>query len=69
MTLTKCCLIERGLEVDGDTAVVPWGTNLDEIREGLRAHAAAAGTRGGAGSVAVRAVDRGAEPALEGGRR
>jgi hypothetical protein len=35
-TLTKCCLIERGLEVDGDLAVVPWGTNLDEIREGLR---------------------------------
>jgi hypothetical protein len=36
-TLTKCCLIERGLEVNGDLAVVPWGTNLDEIREGLRA--------------------------------
>jgi len=35
-TLTKCCLIERGLEVDGDTAVVPWGANLDEVREGLR---------------------------------
>lgn len=35
-TLTKCCLIERGLEVDGATAVVPWGANLDEIREGLR---------------------------------
>lgn len=35
-TLTKCCLIERGLEVDGDTAVVPWGANLDEVRDGLR---------------------------------
>ncbi|MGD9530845.1 DUF7714 family protein [Pseudonocardia sp.] len=35
-TLTKCCLIERGLEVDGDIAVVPWGANLDEVREGLR---------------------------------
>ena len=35
-TLTKCCLIERGLEIDGDTAVVPWGANLDEVREGLR---------------------------------
>jgi hypothetical protein len=34
--LTKCCLIERGLEVDGDVAVVPWGANLDEVREGLR---------------------------------
>jgi hypothetical protein len=36
VTLTKCCLIERGLEVSGDTAVVPWGANLDEVREGLR---------------------------------
>ncbi len=36
VTLTKCCLIERGFEVNGDTAVVPWGTTLDEIREGLR---------------------------------
>lgn len=35
-TLTKCCLIERGLEVDDRTAVVPWGANLDEVREGLR---------------------------------
>jgi hypothetical protein len=34
--LTKCCLMERGLEVEGDTAVVPWGANLDEVREGLR---------------------------------
>jgi hypothetical protein len=32
----KCCLIERGLDVGDRTAVVPWGTNLDEIREGLR---------------------------------
>jgi hypothetical protein len=36
LTLTKCCLIERGLEVEGETAVVPWGANLDEVREGLR---------------------------------
>lgn len=36
VTLTKCCLIERGLEVAGDMAVVPWGTTLDEIRDGLR---------------------------------
>jgi hypothetical protein len=36
VTLTKCCLIERGLEVAGQTAVVPWGTTLDEIRAGLR---------------------------------
>ncbi|MGQ0576880.1 MAG: DUF7714 family protein [Pseudonocardia sp.] len=36
VTLTKCCLIERGLEVEGEAAVVPWGANLDEVREGLR---------------------------------
>jgi signal transduction histidine kinase len=36
LTLTKCCLLERGIEVDGTTAVVPWGSNLDEIRQALR---------------------------------
>jgi hypothetical protein len=36
LTLTKCCLLERGIEVDGATAVVPWGSNLDEIRQALR---------------------------------
>jgi hypothetical protein len=36
LTLTKCCLLERGIEVDGTTAVVPWGSNLDEIRQTLR---------------------------------
>jgi hypothetical protein len=36
LTLTKCCLIERGLEFDGDVAVVPWGANLDEVRRALR---------------------------------
>jgi hypothetical protein len=34
--LTKCCLLERGLEVHGATAVVPWGANLDEVRAALR---------------------------------
>jgi hypothetical protein len=34
--LIKCCLIERGLEVDERSAVVPWGANPDEIRQGLR---------------------------------
>jgi hypothetical protein len=36
LTLTKCCLIERGFEVGPTRAVVPWGTNLDEVRDGLR---------------------------------
>jgi hypothetical protein len=35
--LTKCCLLERGIEVSGTTAVVPWGANLDEVRAALRA--------------------------------
>lgn len=35
--LTKCCLLERGVQVDGRTAVVPWGANLDEVRSALRA--------------------------------
>jgi hypothetical protein len=35
--LTKCCLLERGIEVNGSTAVVPWGANLDEVRAALRA--------------------------------
>jgi len=35
-TLAKCCLLERGIEFEGGTAVVPWGSNLDEIRRALR---------------------------------
>jgi len=35
-TLSKCCLLERGIEVRGSAAVVPWGSNLDEIRSALR---------------------------------
>jgi hypothetical protein len=37
LLLTKCCLLERGIDVDGATAVVPWGANLDEVRAALRA--------------------------------
>lgn len=40
LVLTKCCLIERGLEFiragASDVAVVPWGSNLDEVRAALR---------------------------------
>ena len=36
MTLTKCCLLERGVEYEDGCAVVPWGSNLDEIRQALR---------------------------------
>ena len=34
-TLTRCCLIEHGIERDGATVVVPWGANLHEVRHGL----------------------------------
>ena len=36
LVLTKCCLLERGVEVRGNTAIVPWGSNLDEVRLALR---------------------------------
>jgi hypothetical protein len=36
LVLTKCCLLERGVEQHEDTAVVPWGSNLDEVRLALR---------------------------------
>ena len=36
LTLTKCCLLERGVDLEPGRAVVPWGSNLDEIRTALR---------------------------------
>ncbi len=66
LTLTKCCLIERGLEADATKAVVPWGTSLDEVRAGLRhmlLPLAPEAVQGVAPSAAA------AEPALEGDRR
>lgn len=36
-TLLRCCLLERGLRVDGQRAVVPWGANLAEVQTALRA--------------------------------
>jgi hypothetical protein len=35
-TLAKCCLLERGVEIEGSCAIVPWGANLDEVRVALR---------------------------------
>ncbi len=37
ITLLRCCLIERGIRVEGRRAVVPWGTNLSEVQAALRA--------------------------------
>ena len=36
-TLLRCCLLERGIRVEGKRAVVPWGTNLSEVQAALRA--------------------------------
>ncbi|MCZ7572567.1 MAG: hypothetical protein M5U01_28770 [Ardenticatenaceae bacterium] len=36
-TLLKCCLLESGIEVDGQTVIVPWGATLQQVEEGLRA--------------------------------
>jgi hypothetical protein len=36
-TLLRCCLLERGIRVEGRRAVVPWGTNLSEVQAALRA--------------------------------
>jgi hypothetical protein len=36
-TLLRCCLLERGLRVEGQRAVVPWGANLSEVQAALRA--------------------------------
>jgi hypothetical protein len=36
-TLLRCCLLERGIRAEGARAVVPWGTNLSEVQQALRA--------------------------------
>jgi hypothetical protein len=33
--LTKCCLLEDRIEIDGDVVVVPWGASLGQVREAL----------------------------------
>jgi hypothetical protein len=35
-TILKCCLLEEGLERDGQVVVVPWGADHDQVEEGLR---------------------------------
>ncbi|HYY81681.1 MAG TPA: hypothetical protein VFD04_21235 [Actinomycetes bacterium] len=42
VVLTKCCLLEEHLEVDGDRVTVPWGATLELVRAGLARAAAAA---------------------------
>lgn len=36
-TLTKCCMLEEGIDVEGLLVTVPWGASLQEVSEGLRA--------------------------------
>jgi hypothetical protein len=36
LVLTKCCLRERGVDVDGNLVSVPWGSTVDEVRAALR---------------------------------
>lgn len=36
-TLLKCCLLETTFEVNGQTAVVPWGATLHQVEAALRA--------------------------------
>jgi hypothetical protein len=36
-TLLKCCLLELGMERDGNVMVVPWGSDLATVEEALRA--------------------------------
>ena len=35
LVLSRCCMLEEGLERHGDTAMVPWGATLDEVRTAL----------------------------------
>jgi hypothetical protein len=35
LELIKCCLLERGIERNGDRLVVPWGATLEEVRSAI----------------------------------
>ena len=34
-TLTRCCLIQYGIETDGQARLVPWGASLAEVRAAI----------------------------------
>jgi hypothetical protein len=34
-TLTRCCLLQEGIERRGRTAIVPWGSSLAEVRAAI----------------------------------
>jgi hypothetical protein len=37
VTLTRCCLLQEGMEKEGRTLIVPWGATLAEVRAGIDA--------------------------------
>ena len=37
LILSRCCMLEEGLERHGDTVMVPWGATLAEVRQALGA--------------------------------
>ena len=37
LALMRCCMVEKGFELSGRVAVVPWGAELSVIEEALRA--------------------------------
>ena len=36
LVLSRCCMLEEGLERRADTVMVPWGATLAEVRDALR---------------------------------
>jgi hypothetical protein len=34
-TLTRCCLLQQGIERHGSTVIVPWGASLGEVRTAI----------------------------------
>ena len=36
LVLSRCCMLEEGLEQRSQTVMVPWGATLDEVRRALR---------------------------------
>jgi hypothetical protein len=36
LTILKCCLLEFGIERDGEVMVVPWGSDLKMVEKALQ---------------------------------
>lgn len=45
VVLAKCCMLESGIEVGDSVVYVPWGSTLEDVREGLEAAVSQAGRR------------------------